>query len=115
MLLIRAAQMQALEEAAVAPIYEARMVEYLRGRHAKAVAGLSADDLLALVRRLSERARSYGANGFPAAAQFLELAMMFGADFGSEPWAAAILSEAGSPFEAKVARLVAAAPGSKEG
>lgn len=60
MLLIRREQMRAMELEIIAPIYEAKMVEYLHQLHAAAIAPLSPGELVAMVRRLTLRARSSG-------------------------------------------------------
>gem|GEM_PF-2286581 len=89
------------------------MLRYLQVHHAAAAAGRTDAAMLALVRQLTIRARSFGAPDASACGEFVELAMSLGEDFDREPWAAAILRDVESPtlaWTAKVAALVDAAP-----
>jgi hypothetical protein len=110
MLVIRDAQIEALEEAIVVPRYEASMLAHLRRYHAAALAGTSNAVLLGQVRALTIRARSYGAADAADCSEFVELAMSIGLEFDHEPWAFAVLAGGGAnatSWADKVAALLA--------
>jgi hypothetical protein len=108
MLLIRAQQMQAFEQASMAR-FERRMVAHLRQlapKHCKAVGEAG---LRQVVRVGFARAKDHGFTKRGPVKLYLDLMIMLGSDFDSDPqypWAAALLDDPDTPDEmARAERL----------
>ncbi len=94
MLVIRKAQMEALESALLIPKYEAEMIDDLRTSQSEMVSDKSDAELRSFVRLGVRRAKSYGADETYAYGIFTDLMVMFGEDFPAQPehaWAVKIL------------------------
>lgn len=89
-LVIRKMQFTALEETLGVSIFETISAEHMRRIHADRFQLTSAEELLALVRRVRTRCRGIGIDEFSDCAVVLELAVEFGEDFlEAQPWAKA--------------------------
>ena len=105
LLVIRDAQMVALNRHALRQ-YCGQAAAFLRTEAPEVFADASDPEIDAFVRRGLERARSHGITDGHYAEQYLLYMAWVGPDFDTaEPWAAAILGDAGASEPEKIGRL----------
>lgn len=99
MLIIRAAQLKAFEEAALRR-FEKEMVAHLRQLAPQHCNAVGEEGLYQVVRTGFKRATNYGLTNRGPVRFYLDLMMMLGSDFDTDPqypWAAALLKDSAIP------------------
>ena len=107
MLRIRNSQMQTFEQAAMSA-FELRMVEHLRVIYPKQTRDMPEANLLTLVQSGIGKAREYRVIAEDDIRRYLELMVVYGADFDTDPhssWAGEILRTKDLDGSAKIDRL----------
>ena len=115
MLIIRAAQFEALSERFVLPEYEETMLAYVRHAYPDIAAARGRDALLEQIRRLRRQALRHGASDPVAWGQYAVLALRSRPGFEHEPPVAAILADPTAAWHRKFDRLSQLLPQSGEG
>lgn len=105
MLRIRREQMQTLNEFRRRQ-FEARAIDYLKGKYPGNYQRRGADQTLQLVRRMIDKAKGAGLDSEVGVIAFVELSLLYGEDFDrDETWAYYIIYQSDLDPEAKVERL----------